>query len=548
MQKFLHRLFFLSLDCNKVKSLCIYIVQTLLYEERNKMDLKLKDISICDYTKKIVTQCTVDADIIVPDTKPDIYRILCVNAVADLDERYIRKDKIIFSGNVDFTIMYIGDTDKSKIYTIDYRAPFNHQAEVGGASEDALTISNCMVSGTDFKVKNSRKLSAVSRLNIDAKAMKYKDITALESVSGDDAVPFKETQIKSDSLIACKEVDFTLSDSISLPASGDEVEILDFNVHIDASEIKTVNNKAIIKGILPAKIFYNCDNQYSVYETEFSFTEIADLDMANSESILSSDFDIANISYNINEADGEIILETDIKVKGSISAYDRVELEAVSDIYSPDYSYDVKQSSINASSFNILNDTRLTVKDSISADNVNSPITKVHYMNIYPSCLKTYCDNSSFHLKGNVQTVIIYSNENGELDSIKKDIPFETDFPCEYDASGSVFDVSLSSVNYGYVLGSSHDVQARTILRLVVGALSQEKLSVINDFNEDKSSPIDKSSQASVTVCYCDGKSSLWDYAVKYNTTCEEIASVNKIDVNSELVSGSPILIPKRRV
>lgn len=510
------------------------------------MDLKLRDISICDYTKKIITQCTVDADVIVPDTKPDIHRILCVNAVADLNERYIRKDKIIFSGNVSFTIMYTGDTDKSKIYTIEYTAPFNHQTDISGASDDAMSISNCTISGTDFKVKNSRKLSAKAFLNIDAEAMKYKDISALEEVSGDDAVPFRSAQIKSDSLIACREVEFVLSDTISLPSTANEAEIYDFNVRIDTSEIKTVNNKAIIKGMLPAKVFYMSDNQYSVYETEFSFTEIADLDMANSESILSSHFDIADVSYSLRETEGEILLEADIKVKGNIRAYDRMECLVVSDIYSPDHNYSVKTNTINAACFNILNESRLTVKDSLTADSFGSSIARVHYMNVYPSCKKIYCENSVAHIEGSVQTFIIYSDDTGELGSVKKDIPFETDFPCECDSASSVFDVSVSAVNYGYILGSSHDVQARTVLKLTSGVLSSSKASIISDFNEDKSSPIDKSTQPSITVCYPDGKLSLWDYAVKYNTTCEEIASVNKIDINANLASGSPILIPKR--
>ena len=42
-------------------------------------------------------------------------------------------------------------------------------------------------------------------------------------------------------------------------------------------------------------------------------------------------------------------------------------------------------------------------------------------------------------------------------------------------------------------------------------------LKAYSDFSEDKESPIDKSSQPSITVCYPSENSTLWDYAQKYN-------------------------------
>ena len=53
------------------------------------MELKLKDINVCEYNKIINTNCSAEADIIVPDTKPDIHCILCVNSICNLDEYYV---------------------------------------------------------------------------------------------------------------------------------------------------------------------------------------------------------------------------------------------------------------------------------------------------------------------------------------------------------------------------------------------------------------------------------------------------------------------------
>ena len=47
-------------------------------------------------------------------------------------ECYIRKDKIVFSGKTKFTILYAGEDDMTKIFSIDYFLPFNHQSDFQG--------------------------------------------------------------------------------------------------------------------------------------------------------------------------------------------------------------------------------------------------------------------------------------------------------------------------------------------------------------------------------------------------------------------------------
>lgn len=512
------------------------------------MELVHKEINVCDYSKKVSTSCMVEADIIVPDTKPDIYKILCVNASCMVGEHYIRKDKIIFSGDVKFNILYISDSDKTRIYNIEHTAPFNHQCEVSGADDDAVSISKCIVASTDFKVKNSRKLSAKGALSIDACAFSYSSVNALESVQGEGCVPFRQKQIKSSSMIVCREIDLSIADTVSLSAGEDDIEIHDFCVTVEDIDIKTVNNKAIIKGKLPSKILYCKGGELATYETEFNFTEISDLDMANSDSVLSSYFYVADVSYSANEENGETVLDTDIRVKGYIRAFEENEHTLVSNIYSPDYNYETKSSNKKIEKINKLGDMQISVKDIIDINKSGSEMGRVYYMNVYPSCTKTEYNDANVTIGGEVQTTLVYSDENGELCSISKAVPYETTIPVDRAYPDASFDVCVYPVSYGYVLGSGREIQTRTVLRVCADMIVGEEVSFIEDFKEDKNSPVDKSSQPSIIVCYPSEGADLWDYACKYNTTCEEIASVNNIDKDTRLTSGKAILIPKRQI
>ena len=204
------------------------------------MELILKDINVCEYNSITNTNCSAEADIIVPDTKPDIYKILCVNAVANMSEHYIRKGKIVFSGNVKFNILYVGDNNKSQMYTIEYTVPFNHQADMSDALDDCTCIARRQVSSTDFKLKNSRKLLAKCNLAFTAQAMKHTVVKSLEKVDGEADIPFKQKNIKADSLVVSNEFSFNVSDSISLPITDESAEIYDFSAQINISKITKI--------------------------------------------------------------------------------------------------------------------------------------------------------------------------------------------------------------------------------------------------------------------------------------------------------------------
>ena len=50
----------------------------------------------------------------------------------------------------------------------------------------------------------------------------------------------------------------------------------------------------------------------------------------------------------------------------------------------------------------------------------------------------------------------------------------------------------------------------------------------------------------SIIIYICKENDSLWDIAKKYNTTEEEIAQTNEININDELVPGKCLILEKK--
>ena len=57
-------------------------------------------------------QVLVDEDIIVPDVKPDILKILQLDAVSCITNKEITNGRVNVTGRVDLKILYIPDSDR----------------------------------------------------------------------------------------------------------------------------------------------------------------------------------------------------------------------------------------------------------------------------------------------------------------------------------------------------------------------------------------------------------------------------------------------------
>jgi len=507
------------------------------------VDLKLTEVSVCDYCKQMKTRTTVESDVIVPDTKPDIYRILSVKAIADVSERNVRKDKVMFSGKVKFNVLYVGENDKTSLCSVEYVSPFNHQADMPGVDENVDCKGSCNVIKTMFEVRNSRKLSVGAVLELESEAVIQSEIEVLDNGEENADFPVRTEMYEGDRLTACKEFEFEVSDTVALPAMGEEYEVYDVNVRFDPSDIRTVNNKAVVKGQANMTVMYSADGKLMSYDTETGFTEIIDIESVYSESNILSHFEIADVDYELSDMGNGASVDIKIVVKGYICAYDRVQYNVTTDIYSPDYEYEIIRRSGKLVEVSDIVKDQSSIKDTVTIDGSVPLVQKVHYINCSVSGGKTYTDNGKTKISSALDSVLIYEDEDGNLCRIQHSTPFEEELQCEADSVTA----DLSCTNFGYILNSSREIQIRAIIRKEICVKKQKDVSFITGFETDEKSPVFNQNDPGVVICYPDDGADIWEIAKKYHTTDSEIASLNGIDKSAPLVGGRPLLIAKRQ-
>ena len=82
------------------------------------MELVKENVTVNQVSCKGDTQVLVDEDIIVPDVKPDILKILQLDAVSCITNKEITNGRVNVTGRVDLKILYIPDSDREKVKSI----------------------------------------------------------------------------------------------------------------------------------------------------------------------------------------------------------------------------------------------------------------------------------------------------------------------------------------------------------------------------------------------------------------------------------------------
>lgn len=511
------------------------------------MELKMCSLPLTSPAGQINVCHNTQSDIIVPDTKPDVFRILSVKSVVDLSGCHTKKDKVTFSGNIKYNIFYIGEEEQNRICTIEYTAPFSHVAEKSGVSEDMSIRCASNVSKVNCDIVNSRKVCVSAKIDIFADTALSNETEAVSGEDIPDSLAFQAKEYEYDVLRSKNSFEFTVSDSVNI-CGGESFEIYDIIAYEDISEIKAVNNKAVIKGQVNISILYDNNGDISGYNTDIPFTEIVDIDNLSSDQILMSHFEIASVGYTMPENSEETDLGISVTIKGNIWGYETTKNNFATDIYSPDYSSDIRFRNCTLSKVSDVKHSSITIKDTLTPSGSSLPISKVHCAFCTITNEESKLSEGTLRISGNMESVAICSDESDNLFSVRGTSAFETefDFP-DCDPQSKIFsDVSL--INSGYVLTSSSDVQIRAVAKVSASVICEKEIPVITHFSVDEKSPVKKDEQPSILVYYPDEGASLWDIAKKYNTTSEEIIAVNSLDKDNPITKGVPVLITKRYV
>lgn len=491
-----------------------------------------------------------DCDIIVPDSQPDVLRILEVRAVEQINDKSVSGDYINIGGQVSYNILYAGDDEENTLHSIDYSAPFTQQIPAKGAGDSVKCHITSHVVHTEYSLHNSRKLNVKSAVNFMAHAYSTEGVSVVTYAGGEEALPCRMGSINSFNVANMSEHTFHI-DEQCLVADGFEISrILRCSVEASDTELKVVVNKVVVKGNLVVKMLYLSEGEVCTSVNEIPFTQIIDAESVQPDMYTTADFCVKNpdISRELDTDATMSAFRVNADVCVNVLSYDEKCIDYISDIYSPDYDIGVHRADVCASELADAVSGQCIVNDSVRMDN-GELIEKVYCLSADSYADGAEVNSDGIKVSGNTNVSVLCKTDGKiGISAVNKKIPFSCTLPlsAEFDGSDPRCSVNVATEHSSYSIDGADSINVRVVLKASAQLISEQTVSAVADIDWDESAKVDKSSQAGITVYFVQSGDEMWDIAKRYHTTLDEISSVNKLDIGAGLVPGQQLLIPKR--
>lgn len=510
------------------------------------MELIKETATVEDIVCSEQTQIMVDGDIIVPDVKPDILKILQVDADAVVTKKETSDGKLTAEGDVHLKILYIPDCDGARIKSICTSFPFTYKLERTGIGENMCADVSADASKVEFRLINSRKMSVKTIVGLDVCVCTSKELELVTGVA-DEAAQVMRVPITLAAAAADCERELVIKESLEIPSGKVSVsEILKIDTKINDKSIKAVTGKALVQGTVGASVLYAGDNsELEFAEFDLPFTEVFDVADLNESSECEIDYKIRDAYFETQEdSDGDIrIIQLELVVGAHIKAVDRVQTEIIDDCYMPRLQTELTRASETVDEVICTPNMQNTMREIISIDGNAPKIIGVYHVVTKAEVSGTSVENNKIFVEGTIDAYILYLTDSAEMPvySYRKQIPFNASMEGEGAKPGMECDVKAEVEHAGYSLNVANEVELRMILSVSAKIIRKRELALIKSMDVTDNA---EGAKRGIIIYFVQNGDRMWDIAKRYRASIAEIAECNEIAPDEKLSSGMQLIIP----
>ena len=251
---------------------------------------------------------TTEGDIIVPDVKPDVLKVLQIDARSVITDKGITSGGVYAQGKVYVNILYLADGGEEECGCIKTVLDFRTKVDNPAITNEMKLKMESDVTKIDFILLNSRKLSIKATVSVGYELIAEKTVEYPVNFDTDEG-EYVENSIEIDTIGADEEYAFSVRGLLEIPSGKPSVrELIKTDIKVVDREIKIVASKIIVNGTLGVCALYFADDMTIDYcEGEMPFTEVFGVENLLEDDVCSVDFTVGEIETDLSEDnDGDI--------------------------------------------------------------------------------------------------------------------------------------------------------------------------------------------------------------------------------------------------
>lgn len=112
--------------------------------------------------------CDISSDIVVPDTKEDILRVIMTNAEYSIRSKDVESGRAVMHGELKVTVVYVPESGDG-LCTLSTDIPFECEFEVSSADSGCAVVAELDVISVDTRILNPRKVMINAQVGVSQK-------------------------------------------------------------------------------------------------------------------------------------------------------------------------------------------------------------------------------------------------------------------------------------------------------------------------------------------------------------------------------------------
>ena len=507
-----------------------------------EINIKNETMQVCSSVCRIKNNFSAECDVIVPDSKPDILKVLQLSARPKVTSCEIRNNHLIVAGTVTFDILYLADNEEKCVKAITSSCEFSNLVRDSSISDLMMPVCDVDVCELGCDVANCRKLSLKATLCLSGAVYSCGNKEIISAIEG---ACTKKATITSDMICANSKDIATITESFSLaPDKAPIVEILKADGVITESGIKVIDDKAIVKGAVRITILYTSESGIEYAATEMSFAHILEADGIREDMNCEHNVKIADITASASpDAEGRVCtFDISAQLAMRVIARKKTSVECITDAYLPHGAIELGFMPISTDYAEKQLMCDAEIKERLSLPPTYPEIKSVYQLIARPFTESSVPEGDKLRISGYTEIYLLYlsSDSSSPVCSYKTN----ADFSVLCDSPGCMLTpVSSCRIkNISYVIADERTFEFRGNVEIEVQCIKTTNTDIVYEVTPAEYTPVQRPSI--IVSCVHTGRT-LWDIAKEYGVKPEDILKANALESEADLHGGAALIIPK---
>lgn len=511
-------------------------------------------VQVTNITEKPKTVITIEEDILVPDTKPDLREILLIDGRARLSSREIDRinktdDYIGLSGEVELQTLYMPENRQAAgpVIAVQTRVPFKERWHTDIAP-GATLILDCRTEKIEYMVINERKYRVKISLAIMARECVDRKVDIFEGINGEEIQMLKE-RVEISSIALRKKDTLTISENLEIKEDGNFESILKQNINVVENYKQFTAEKVVINGFIFVNLLYTVTGENTLdcirqAQERVEFTQFIPVKQQGSGGG-SLCFDGSGLRVKLvqDEEAGEVFrLEGEIITY--VELYAGTEREIILDGYhrEKDFICDFNEERSRTPVASAAGEA--SVREIISPDAAYGEIEKILYTTGEIMDSESRGEQGKVITEGSLQAKMICMSlrdeEEPQLFSIRQEMPFRVVTAVPQMTGKEIIStrIHVRDIWAEKINGKQLEFNASVMVGSEIMREVPFKVLANPAFEESTA----KETMAPMVVYVAGKDDSLWSIAKRFKTSVESVAKLNQLE-EGQIAEGRKLLI-----